>query len=167
MTKTITRPDINISQKRGPWLTVGSDSTMRTVKGTPEGGHGLSKHRGWNKHAKRGHCGRGQGRGQCRRDDENEAGVGGRGKTGGQGRPLYSLDIPPLLWLTSFEPRPWMGLRCSFWKGWNSSAGGHSPSGAAGKAQELGVTGHGSSERGAGGQPPEVCGRPWVRARWS
>lgn len=79
----------------------------------------------------------------------------------------HFLGISPLLWLTSSESQPWRGRRCSFWKGWSSSAGGHSPSVAAGRAQELEERDHGSSEHEAGGQPPEVCGRVWAGAHWS
>lgn len=62
--------------------------------------------------------------------------------------PLY----PPPVRLTSSEPQPReRTLWGPVWKGWSSSAGGHSPSGAAGMAQGLGVTGRGSSEREAGG----------------
>ena len=82
--------------------------------------------------------------------------------------PLHCLCIPAQLQLTSSEPQPWgRMLRGPLWKGWSNSAGGHSPSGAAGRSQGLGATCRGSSEHGAGEQPLEVCGRPWVAARWS
>lgn len=93
--------------------------------------------------------------------------TGGRSKKWGRGA-VHSLYILPLLRLTSSEPQPWgRAPRGPLWKGWSSSAEGHSPSGAAGRARGLGATGHGSSEHGAGGQRLEICGRPWAAARWS
>lgn len=94
---------------------------------------------------------------------KDEADTGGRDKMGAP-----SLHTFPALWLTSSEPQPQGTMpKGPLWRGWSSSAGGHSPSGAAGRAQGVGATGRGSSVRGAGGRRPEVCGRPGAAARWS